>query len=141
MKFSEFTINDTFTTKKVVLTEEEIIQYANQFDPQYFHTDKQVAEKSPYGSLIASGFHTIGVVWAEWIRMDILGRECLGGINAQLEWSQPVKPNDEIYGKMTVLDKKRSSDGKRGLVTFQLEIFNQEEVCVSKCQMKVFVAD
>jgi len=141
MRFSEFTIGETYTTTKVIVTEKEIVQFAKQYDPQYFHVDKSAAEASPYGALIASGFHTIGVVWAEWIKMDILSTDCLGGINAQIEWSKPVKPDDELYGVITVLDKEGSRNGGRGLVTFGMEIFNQDELCVSKCTMKIFIRD
>lgn len=141
MKFSEFTLGDTFTTNKVVITEEEIIQFAKLYDPQYFHVDKSAAEGSPYGSLIASGFQTVSVIWAEWIKMDILSTDCLGGINAQIEWSRPVMPNDELYGKITIVNKEESQGGNRGLVTFSIEIFNQEDMCVSKCKTSIFVAN
>ncbi|HZW68195.1 MAG TPA: MaoC/PaaZ C-terminal domain-containing protein [Pseudogracilibacillus sp.] len=141
MKFSDFAIGDVFTTNKVMMEEEEIIQFAKQYDPQYFHVNKSAAEASPYRSLIASGFHTISVVWAEWIKMDILSEDCLGGISAQMEWTKPVMPEDELYGKMTVLEKKESNRGERGLITFELKVFNQKEACVSKCEMKVFVAN
>lgn len=141
MKFSEFTVGDTFTTDKVMITEEEIIQFAKRYDPQYFHVDKSAAEASPYGSLIASGFQTVSVIWAEWIKMDILSTDCLGGINAQIEWSKPVRPNDELYGVITIVHKEESRGGNRGLVTFGMDIFNQEDTCVSKCKTSIFVAN
>lgn len=141
MKFSEFSIGDTFTTNKVVMTEEEIIQFAKLYDPQYFHLDKEAAAASPYRSLIASGFQTVSVIWAEWIKMDILSTDCLGGINAQIEWSKPVMPNDELYGKITIVNKEVSQGGNRGLVTFGIDIFNQEDTCVSKCTTRIFVAN
>lgn len=140
MKFSEFTIGDTFTTDKVVISEDEIIQFAKLYDPQYFHVDKSAAEKSPYGSLIASGFQTVSVIWAEWIKMDILSTDCLGGINAQIEWSRPVLPNDELYGIITIVAKEETGDRNRGLVTFGIDIFNQDDMCISKCKTKIFVA-
>lgn len=141
MKFTEFSIGDTFTTNKVVVTEEEIVQFAKLYDPQYFHVDKSAAEASPYGSLIASGFQTVSVIWAEWIKMDILSTDCLGGINAQIEWSRPVIPNDELYGRISVVNKKESKEGNRGLITFAIEIINQEDTCVSKCTTSIFIAN
>lgn len=50
-------------------------------------------------------------------------------------------PNDKLYGKVRVLGKEAAASGDRGLITFQLEIFNQNETFVSKCTMNIFVAD
>ena len=41
-----------------IFTEENIIKFAQQFDPQPFHIDPEAAKDSPYGGLTASGWHT-----------------------------------------------------------------------------------
>ena len=41
----------------VVVDEQEVIAFARQFDPQPFHLDKERAEESVFGGLIASGLH------------------------------------------------------------------------------------
>lgn len=41
MKFDDFSIGDTFNTKSYQLSEEEIIKFAHEFDPQYMHIDKK----------------------------------------------------------------------------------------------------
>ena len=40
------------------LSEEEIIAFARQWDPQPFHIDPEAAKESIYGGLIASGWQT-----------------------------------------------------------------------------------
>lgn len=141
MKFNAFNVGDDFTTPKVTLTKQAIIEFAKQYDPQYFHTDEALAKESPYGSLIASGFQTLSVVWAEWIKMDILGKECLGGVGAELSWSKPVRPDDELVGEFTVHDKKESTDGKRGLIVFKINIYNQTKEVVLKGKTKIYLAN
>lgn len=141
MKFNAFKIGDRFTTKKVTLTKEEIIHFAKQYDPQYFHIDEAAAKSSPYGSLIASGFQTLSVVWSEWIKMDVLGIDCLGGTRADIKWIKPVKPGDELFGVFTVVAKKESSSKKRGLVTFEFNIFNQIEAIVLKGKTNIYLAN
>ncbi len=141
MKFNAFNVGDDFTTPKVTLTKQAIIEFAKQYDPQYFHTDEALAKESPYGSLIASGFQTLSVVWAEWIKMDILGKECLGGVGAELNWSKPVRPGDELVGEFTVHDKKESTDGKRGLIVFKINIYNQTKEVVLKGKTKIYLAN
>ncbi|MFB3102679.1 MAG: MaoC/PaaZ C-terminal domain-containing protein, partial [Alphaproteobacteria bacterium] len=54
--FEEFYVGQKFTTEPVVLSESEIIAFAEKYDPQPLHTDKAAAGKSIYGGLIASGF-------------------------------------------------------------------------------------
>lgn len=139
MKFNEFNIGNSFETKKILLTKDQIINFATQFDPQYFHVNEEEARESPFGTLIASGFHTLSVVWAEWIKMDILGKECLGGVGAEISWTKPVKPNDELSGEFTVLSKKESSSKKRGLVTFGISISNQDEEVVLKGKTDIYI--
>lgn len=139
MKFAAFNLGDTFQTEKVLVTKEDILRFATEYDPQYFHVDEEEAKESPYGSLIASGFHTLALVWAEWIKMDVLGRECLGGIGAEIKWTAPVRANDQLTGVITVIDKKEVSTGDRGLLTIEIIITNQQEEKVLVGKSKVFV--
>lgn len=140
MRFNEFSVGQSFQTKPVTLTKENIIEFGERYDPQYFHTDEEAAKEGPFGTLIASGFHTLAVVWAEWIRMDILGRDCLGGIGAdKINWKAPVIPNDELSGQFTVTNKKIMKDGQRGLLTIDIQINNQKEQKVLTCNTSVFV--
>ena|GEM_PF-3237594 len=46
MKFDEFDIGATFATNKVTLTKKQIIEFADQYDPQYFHTDERPPKKA-----------------------------------------------------------------------------------------------
>lgn len=139
MKFDEFKINDNFQTKKISLNKDQIINYATQYDPQYFHINESEANEGPFGSLIASGFQTLSIIWAEWIKMDVLGKECLGGVGAEISWTKPVKPNDELSGEFTVLSKKESSSKKRGLITFGISISNQNEEVVLKGKTDIYI--
>ncbi|WP_059103111.1 MaoC/PaaZ C-terminal domain-containing protein [Shouchella shacheensis] len=140
MKFEEFSIGDHYVTETVTVTKEEIIEFAEKYDPQYFHIDEEAAKESPYGSLIASGFHSLAVVWAEWVRKDILGSDCLGGVGAEIQWKAPVRPNDQLTGEFTVVDKKQASNGKRGLLTIDVVIKNQNEQKILTSNTDVFVA-
>ena len=59
--FEDFTPGWTFENGPRTLTAQEIVAFAREWDPQAFHTDEDKARASPYGGLIASGWHT-GVV-------------------------------------------------------------------------------
>ncbi|MBY0222478.1 MaoC/PaaZ C-terminal domain-containing protein [Mammaliicoccus sciuri] len=140
MKFDAFSIGQEFHTEPVMITKEDIIAFGEKYDPQYFHIDEQAAANSLFGSLIASGFHTLAVVWSEWIKMDILSEDCLGGVGAdEIRWKKPVRANDWLAGRFTVAAKKIDSNGKRGLLTLKIIIKNQRDEEVLTCSTNVYV--
>lgn len=141
MKFDTFSIGDDFSTNPVTVTKEDILEFGYKYDPQYFHVDEQAAKKGPFGSLIASGFYTLAVVWSEWIRLDILGKDCLGGVGAdKIRWKKPVRADDKLSGKFTIVDKKKASDGKRGVLTIEVAIRNQRDEEVLTCNTNVYIS-
>lgn len=141
MKFHELTIGQKFITKPINMTQQEIVEFAEKFDPQYFHVDEDQAKESPFGTMIASGFHSIGAVWAEWIRMDILGKDCLGGLGMDdIRWTKPVLPGDQLIGEIVIEDKRLLSDEKRGIVTLGFTVKNQDEITVLTFSTKPLVA-
>ena len=60
--FEDLQVGVTKTTGARRISEQEIIEFARQFDPQSFHLDPVAAERSLFGGLIASGFHTAAVM-------------------------------------------------------------------------------
>lgn len=140
MRFAEFNIGDAFKTNPVIADKNDMLSYAEKYDPQYFHLDEEAATKSPYGSIIASGFYTITVVWAEFVRMNVLGEDCLGGLGMDnIRWKLPVKPNDRLIGEYQILGKKMLSDGKRGILEVGIRIQNQDNDEVVTLQTKILV--
>lgn len=79
MVFEDFQVGHQYTLKPVVMKESDMIAYARQFDPQRIHVDAEFAREGPFSGLIASGYHTLSVVWSQWIEAGILGDESLGG--------------------------------------------------------------
>lgn len=59
--YEDFEIGETFEFDTHTLTQEEIVEFAKQYDPQPFHIDEQLAQNSVFGGLIASGWHTAAV--------------------------------------------------------------------------------
>ncbi|NUB16994.1 dehydratase, partial [Azospirillum brasilense] len=57
----DLTPGDRFTGGPVTVTEEDIVAFARQFDPQPFHLDPEAAQDSVFGGLAASGWHTAGL--------------------------------------------------------------------------------
>ena len=59
--FEDFSVGDVYDLGTTSATQEEIIAFARQFDPQPFHVDPERAKESAFGSLVASGWHTVSL--------------------------------------------------------------------------------
>ena len=108
-------------------TAEEILEFADRFDPQPFHIDEAAAQASPFGGLIASGWHTCSVMMGMLVRNVLTGSTSLGspGID-EIRWLRPVRPGDSLRMYNSVLAKRVSkSQPDRGIVTTLWEGVNQ----------------
>ncbi len=98
-----------FTAGPVTLTEEAIIAFAKEFDPQPFHTDPEAATASFFGSHVASGWQTAAVT----MRMLVDGAMPFAGgsigLGVELSWPRPVRPGDALSVELEVLDITPSS--------------------------------
>jgi len=106
------------------LNEAEIIAFAKEYDPQPFHTDPSF--DSPYGGLIASGWHTISLVMRQLVDNFVDGQTSLGAAGVdEVRWPRPVRPGDTLRVRATVLETRRSvSKPDRGIVRTLIEASN-----------------
>jgi len=117
---------------------DEIKRFAESFDPQPFHLDEAAAERSHFGRLCASGWHTQAV----WMKLNVRHwqrrrseREAAGAPIArigpspgfdELKWLKPVYAGDTISFVNEVIAKKASrSRPDWGLITFRMSGRNQ----------------
>jgi acyl dehydratase len=110
----------------------EIIAFARRYDPQVFHTDPEAAKNTMYGGLIASGWHTAGLMMRLLVDHYLSHVASLGspGID-ELRWLRPVRPGDELSVRVTVVETRRSSSKPdRGIVRSFVEVINQDREVV-----------
>ncbi len=125
--YEDLSVGDKFPTASLTVTEAEIIAFASQYDPQSFHTDASAAQRSVFGRLVASGWHTAALS----MRLMVLGEFQLAGGSVglgveKLEWPQPVLPGDTLSVVSEIMEKRLSrSKPDRGLVKFRSTTFNQ----------------
>ena len=140
--YEDLEIGDTFETGDYTVTKEEIISFAEQFDPQPFHVDEQAAQDSMFGELVASGMHTLCISTRLFITEFVQGEEGIanmGGLGMDdLRWHAPVFPDDTLSLTIEVLDKaplESRSDG--GRVDFRLRVFNSDGKVLSNSSYNV----
>jgi acyl dehydratase len=114
------------------LTAGEIVAFAREYDPQPYHTDAEAAKSSPFGGLIASGWHTCSVAMRLMCDGYLLETSCIGspGLD-ELRWLKPVRPGDALRLRSTVLEQTPSQKNPaRGTVRFRWDVLNQKDELV-----------
>lgn len=115
-------------------TQDAIIAFAKQFDPQPFHIDPEAARQSSFGGLVASGWHTAAMVMRLLVDAAVDLEASLGSPGFDdLAWLKPVRPGDTIRARMTCTEKtpSRSRPGI-GSGRFLIEAFNQKDELVMR---------
>ncbi|WP_207001180.1 MaoC family dehydratase [Trinickia mobilis] len=139
MSYEDFEVGTTADVGEHTFGADEIIRFGEQFDPQPFHVDEAAAKASPFGGLIASGWHTCSVMMGLVVRNQLRGSTSMGspGVD-EVRWIKPVRAGDTILMKNTVLDKRVSeSRPDRGIVSIQWEGINQNGETVIVVRSKV----
>jgi len=125
--FEDYVEGDVHSFGRVAVEADEIVEFAKRFDPQAFHTDPEAAKRTPFRGLIASGWHTVGLMMRLYVEHYLTHVASLAspGVD-ELRWLKPVRPGDTLSVRVTVLKATPSrSKPDRGAVTSFIEVFNQ----------------
>jgi acyl dehydratase len=118
----------------VIVTEDELLEFARKYDPQPIHIDPDFAARGQFGGLIASGWHTSALM------MRLLADNYLSKVASlaspgvdELRWPHPVRPGDRLTLRTTIVEARESrSKPDRGVVRTRAEMLNQNgEVVLS----------
>ena len=134
--FEDFSVGRVFDSGTRQLSEQDILGFAREYDPQYFHTDPEAAKQSIFGGLIASGWQTVGVCMRLMCDTYLLETSTLGspGVD-EVRWVKPVYPGDTLRMRATVIAAKPSSSKPdRGIATMRCNIYNQKDELVMHMQ-------
>lgn len=116
----------------LLVTREDVLDFAAKFDPQDFHLSDEAAAASPFGRIAASGWHTASMTMRMLVDHVFGDQQVMGGAGVdKLRWRRPVYPGDRLHCRAKVLSKRRSSTNREmGLVTSGIEGFNQDNEIV-----------
>ncbi|SFK88281.1 Acyl dehydratase [Halogranum rubrum] len=123
------------------VTEAELLSFAEQYDPQWFHVDKERSEEeSMYGGLITSGWHTASMTMRMLVDHHFSEAASLGakGLH-ELRWRVPVEPGDVLSVRVEVLEKEAETDS-RGTVLSETKTLNQDGDAVMTMVSEVMYA-
>lgn len=115
-----------------LVTAEEIVTFAREYDPQPFHLDEEEGRKTHFGGLVASGWQTAGFMMRMMVDNMLSPETSLGspGLDG-LRWLKPVRPGDRLRVRATIEEVKRSrSRPEMGTVKQLTEVINQKDEVV-----------
>ena len=118
-----------FDTASVTVTESDIVAFARQFDPQYYHVDPEAAKASAFGGLIASGFHTLSLSMRLFFDLKLWPEAVIASPGMEnVKWLKPMRPGDTIRAAAEVVDVKVSTTKPdRGVVIMDHPCWNQND--------------
>ncbi len=126
LHLEDLVVGQRFTSGSHAMTVEAIKDFARQFDPQPFHLDEAAADRSFFGGLAASGWHTAAITMKLLVESGMRLSGGLIGAGGELTWPRPTRPGDvlTVVTELLAVTPSRSRP-ERGFVTVKCETRNQ----------------
>ncbi|MET1411962.1 MaoC family dehydratase [Roseibium sp. HPY-6] len=150
--FEDVTIGETLELGSYTFNKDEIIRFAEKYDPQPFHLSEEEASKTHFGRLCASGWHTASIFMKLFVAKMRELQEQAGKSDTpiakigpspgfqDLKWIRPVYPGDTLRYTRIVTGKTESrSRPEWGLIHSDMLAHNQDGTLVFSFKATVFV--
>ena len=125
---------DRFPSEVYEVTEQAMVQFAREFDPQPFHLDRAAAERSVFNGLAASGWQTAAIAMRLMMTgpMQFVGGAIGLGVD-ELRWPVAVRPGDALRVVTEIIEVRPSqSKPRHGIIRLRNVMVNQRgEVVLS----------
>jgi acyl dehydratase len=130
--WEDFSVGQVREFGPYAVTREAVLAFAREFDPQPFHLDDAAAERSLFGRLAASGWHTCAMAMRMMCDGYLNDAASLGSPGVEtIRWTHPVHPGDVLHLRLTVLESRPlASRPAVGLVRSHWNVMNQDDVTV-----------
>jgi acyl dehydratase len=139
--FEDFKEGMELCSQGRTMTEADIVNFSGfsgDFNP--LHTDVEYASKGMFGERIAHGMCGFSMAIGLMVRLNIFEGTIVAfyGID---EWRflAPIKTGDTIHSVGKVVGKKESKKEGQGMVTFMVDVVNQNGTSVMGGQVKVII--
>jgi len=140
--FEDIVVGQTVNFGSYAVSREEVLEFAQKYDPQPFHLDDEAAAQTHFGRLAASGWHTSAMAMSMIVAyQSACGHQGLGspGID-ELRFLKPVYPGDVLTCQREILEKRQSkSKPDMGIFRNRVTVFNQHDEAVMSYVANAFV--
>jgi acyl dehydratase len=129
--FEDLKAGERFKSATYKVSEEQIISFAREFDPQPFHLDAVVADQTMFKGLIASGWHTAAITMRLFVQTLNFAEGAIGLGVDELRWPNAVRPGDVLQVETEIVDLRLSrSKPSHGIVRLRYVTTNQRREIV-----------
>ena len=134
-------VGQRFTSGTYRMDEQEMVNFAEKFDPQAFHLDRQAAEVSVFKGLSASGWYTAAVAMRLLSTGGLPLAEGIVGLGCEIAWPKPTRPGDAVHleSEIAQINPSRSKPD-RAVVVVRSTMFNQDNEAVYILTAKLLVS-
>src|SRR5207302_11181128 len=124
--FEDLKAGDRFKSGTYKVTEEQIVSFAREFDPQPFHLDPAVARQTMFKGLMPSGWHTAAITMRLFVQTLNFAEGAIGLGVDELRWPHAVKAGDILQVETEIIDLRESrSKPSHGIVRIRNVTTNQ----------------
>ena len=140
MKFAKFYRGQRIDAGPYEVDEAEILEFARQYDPQWFHTDPRSSADGRFGGLIASGWHTCAIAMRLIVDTALVGSESFASPGLDyVKWPAPVRPGDRLWLRAEVTDVRQSEKSPElGILRWRWHLTNQDDEDVLELEATSF---
>jgi acyl dehydratase len=127
--WEDFFQGQVFQCGPIQISEQEILQFAAQYDPQRFHVNQEAAKNTPFKGLIASGWQTGSLMMRMVCDGFLVNSSSIGspGLDS-LKWLKPVRPGDILRTSVEVLETRPlNSKPHLGMMNSRWSCLNQKD--------------
>ena len=126
--FDEFSLGETFETDGITIDQCDINQFAGlSGDYSPLHTNKQYAQKTPFGERIAHGLLVVSKVSGKFNQLGYWDGSVMALLETGWTFLKPVRDGDTIYSRVSVVGLKESKSKKKGVIRLKFEVMNHRE--------------
>ena len=139
--FEDYVPGDVWELGEIRPSQQDIVAFAQRYDPQPFHVDPAAAADSMFGGIIASGWHTAALMMRLIVDNYLSPESSLGSPGLEhLRWPAPVRPDTPLRLRAEVIEARRSaSRPDRGIVRTSFRLTDPDDVEVLETVSSNFV--
>jgi acyl dehydratase len=128
----DFREGEIWHSGSIVITEDDAVTFAEVYDPQPIHLDRDAAVNGPFGGIIASGWQIAALSMKLFVEAGAHGGAPIVGIGIdELRWKQAVRPGDTLCTVREIVEVRRStSKPDRGMIRTRVTVLNQRDEIV-----------
>ena len=119
-------VGQRFESRVHQLDADQITKFAAEYDPQRFHLSDEGAAGSMFGTLAASGWHTMALTMRLLVESVPLADGVIGA-STEVAWPRPTRPNMalKVFSEITDIRPSKSKPDM-AIVTMRSETRDQD---------------